>query len=276
MSTRRIDEIAAAGGTGLAKLRELIVSYTETMTTDYGKSLVRFDIRDLTEHNRKIVRLAKKKIDRAFRDYIGQGIKDGSIRPCDVKLSAFAIAGSLNWIGHWYQPGGALEAEAIAEEFAIRLTEGLAIKSTRERRRTNRRSGNASHREITVNITHGLRRALQINPNGLAIVYGDRRRNWREVGDRVARLAADIRALGAQAGDRVAILSLDSDRYLGSISRRLGRRRDRAAQHPLEPARERGRDARMPRRHPVRRQGIAAVGHDARQRDPGPQADLCR
>jgi len=37
-----------------------------------------------------------------------------------------------------------------------------------------------------MNITHGLRRALQINPNGLAIVYGDRRKNWREVGDRVA------------------------------------------------------------------------------------------
>lgn len=65
-----------------------------------------------------------------------------------------------------------------------------------------------------MNITHGLRRALQTNPNGLAIVCGDRRKNWREVGDRVARLAAGIRALGAQAGDRVAILSLNSDRYL--------------------------------------------------------------
>ena len=143
------------------------------MTTDYGKSLVRFDIRDLTEHNRKIVRLAKKKSDEAFRAYIGQGIKDGSIRPCDVKLSAFAIAGSLNWIGHWHQPGGVLEAEAIAKEFAIRLTEGL--RSNRQgKRRTNRRSGTHVKGSITMNVTHGLRRALQINPNGLAIVYGDR------------------------------------------------------------------------------------------------------
>ena len=85
-----IDQIAATGGTGLEKLRKLITGYAETMTTDYGKSLVRFDVRDLTEHNRKIVRLAKKKIDQAFRDYIGQGIRDGTIRPCDVKLSAFA------------------------------------------------------------------------------------------------------------------------------------------------------------------------------------------
>ena len=77
--------------------------------------------------------VAKKKIDRAFRRYIKEGIEDGSVRPCDVKLSAFAIAGSLNWIGHWYQPGGALPAEDIAAEFAIRLTEGLAAKSSRKK-----------------------------------------------------------------------------------------------------------------------------------------------
>jgi long-chain acyl-CoA synthetase len=65
-----------------------------------------------------------------------------------------------------------------------------------------------------VNITHGLRRALQVNPDGLAVVCGDRRRTWREVGARAARLAGAIGSLGAQAGDRVAILSMNSDRYL--------------------------------------------------------------
>jgi AcrR family transcriptional regulator len=128
-----ITEIASGGGTGLAKLRKLIVSYAEVMTTDYGKSLVRFDVRDLTEHNRRIVNTAKRKIDRAFRDYIAEGIADGTIKPCDPKLSAFAIAGSLNWIGHWFQPGGPMTAEAIAEEFAIRLTAGIATTSTRKK-----------------------------------------------------------------------------------------------------------------------------------------------
>ena len=128
-----INEIASGGGTGLARLRKLIVSYAEVMTTDYGKSLVRFDVRDLTEHNRRIVNTAKRKIDRAFRDYIAEGIADGTIKPCDPKLSAFAIAGSLNWIGHWFQPGGPMTAEAIAEEFAIRLTSGIATASTRKK-----------------------------------------------------------------------------------------------------------------------------------------------
>ncbi|MBI5263561.1 MAG: long-chain fatty acid--CoA ligase [Bradyrhizobium sp.] len=65
-----------------------------------------------------------------------------------------------------------------------------------------------------MNITQGLRRALQLNPNGLATVCGDNRRTWREVGDRVARLAGGLRARGIALGDRVAVLSLNSDRYL--------------------------------------------------------------
>ena len=65
-----------------------------------------------------------------------------------------------------------------------------------------------------MNITHGLRRALQINPDGPATACGERRRCWREIGDRVARLAGGLQARGVAAGDRVAVLSLNSDRYL--------------------------------------------------------------
>ena len=128
-----------------------------------------------------------------------------------------------------------------------------------------------------MNITHGLRRALQINPNGLAIVFGDAAQNWREVGDRVARLAAGFRALGANAGDRVAILSLNSDRYLelylaagwsGTVIVPLNIRWS-----PLE-----NEDAMRDCRAGILfvDKAFAAVGRHARQYDPGPQADLCR
>lgn len=123
---RIVTEIDAAGGSGLLRLRRLVHAYAQTMATDYGASMVRFSPRDLTEDNGKIVRAAKKAIDGTFRSYIKSGITDGSIKPCDPKLAAFAIAGSLNWIGHWFQAGGDSTAEAIADEFALRLTEGLA------------------------------------------------------------------------------------------------------------------------------------------------------
>ncbi|MCA6124509.1 TetR family transcriptional regulator [Bradyrhizobium sp. WSM 1704] len=153
-----IAETSAGGGTGLDKLRKLTVRYAELMTADYGKSLVRFDLRDLSDDNRKIVRNAKRRIDRAFRDYIAQGIADGSIKPCDPKLSAFAIAGSLNWIGHWFQPGGAMSGRAVAEEFAIRLTEGIATTSKKKADKPPR-TGNASREETREHHTRTAARA---------------------------------------------------------------------------------------------------------------------
>jgi AcrR family transcriptional regulator len=126
-----VAEIEAEGGTGLAKLRKLIRGYAEAAATDYAAMVAQFDLRDLTESHAKVVRGGNRWIDRAFRNYIAEGIADGSIGACDVKLSAFAIGGALNWIAHWYRRDGDLSPQAIAAEFAIRLTEGLARKPAR-------------------------------------------------------------------------------------------------------------------------------------------------
>jgi long-chain acyl-CoA synthetase len=81
-----------------------------------------------------------------------------------------------------------------------------------------RQRGASSARPISgrvfMNVTQGLRRVLQTNPEGIATVDGDRRRNWREIGERVAKLAGGLQDLGMKRGDRVAVLMLNSDRYL--------------------------------------------------------------
>jgi long-chain acyl-CoA synthetase len=66
----------------------------------------------------------------------------------------------------------------------------------------------------TLNLTMSLSRALQQRPDKLATIFRDRRRTYREFGDRVARLAGALRKLGMGAGDRVAMFALNSDRYL--------------------------------------------------------------
>ena len=65
-----------------------------------------------------------------------------------------------------------------------------------------------------MNITVGLRRALQVNAQGIAILEGERKLTWAEVGERVARLAGALCQLGIKKGDRVAVLMLNSSRYL--------------------------------------------------------------
>jgi hypothetical protein len=68
-----------------------VLAYAELMATDFGASLVRFDLRDLAESNAGVARSAKKRIDATFRRYIADGIADGSIKRCDPKLAAFPL-----------------------------------------------------------------------------------------------------------------------------------------------------------------------------------------
>lgn len=67
-----------------------------------------------------------------------------------------------------------------------------------------------------MHLTVGLHRAARHQPDNIATVFGDRRRTFRVLQDRVARLAAGLRSLGVADDDRVAILSLNSDRFLES------------------------------------------------------------
>jgi acyl-CoA synthetase (AMP-forming)/AMP-acid ligase II len=62
-----------------------------------------------------------------------------------------------------------------------------------------------------------IERAARLNPTGVATSYEGRQYTWSEVRDHVARLAAALQSFGLAEGDRVAILSLNSDRYYESI-----------------------------------------------------------
>ena len=72
------------------------------------------------------VRALKSEIDRGIRRLLQAGIADGSIAVGDPKLAAFAIAGALNWIAHWYRAGRTLTSEDVAEAFVQFLEQGLA------------------------------------------------------------------------------------------------------------------------------------------------------
>lgn len=63
-------------------------------------------------------------------------------------------------------------------------------------------------------ITSVLRRAAQVNANGAATICGARRTTWSNLLERVQKLAGALQNLGVQPGDRVALLALNSDRYI--------------------------------------------------------------
>lgn len=68
-----------------------------------------------------------------------------------------------------------------------------------------------------MHLTQSLKRAIQLNPNGLATINGERQFTWTEFYDRITRAAGGLLDLGLAKGDRVAILSLNSDRYFEMV-----------------------------------------------------------
>ncbi|MDD0858897.1 AMP-binding protein [Arthrobacter alpinus] len=62
-------------------------------------------------------------------------------------------------------------------------------------------------------LTQGLHRSLQADPQAIATIFKDRVRSYAEHADRVAKFAGALQTLGVQSGDRVAMVSLNSDRY---------------------------------------------------------------
>ncbi|MFK7754552.1 MAG: long-chain fatty acid--CoA ligase [Sedimentitalea sp.] len=63
-------------------------------------------------------------------------------------------------------------------------------------------------------ITSVLRRAAQVAPNTTATICKDRQHSWSQLLERVQKLAGAFQSLGVGPGDRIALLSLNSDRYI--------------------------------------------------------------
>ena len=63
-------------------------------------------------------------------------------------------------------------------------------------------------------LTQALTRAVQLRHRYTATIYNERKRTWREIGERVPRLAAGLRGLGLEPGARLAVLALNSDNYI--------------------------------------------------------------
>ncbi len=123
--TDAIGELAGGAGSGREKLSALARRYAEVMASDFGWCMVRVEDHDLSPPAARRVKTMKSEIDQGLRRFIREGIADGSLRECDPKMAAFALAGALNGIGHWYRPGKPLSPDEIAARFVDLFERGL-------------------------------------------------------------------------------------------------------------------------------------------------------
>ena len=60
------------------------------------------------------------------------------------------------------------------------------------------------------NLTQSLHRTIQQKPRALATRFQGREHTWTQFGERVARLAGALQALGVKPGDRVAMMAMNA------------------------------------------------------------------
>lgn len=125
MTLDGIEASRQEGGHAIDQLMACMRVYARIVTMDFGMCLIRVGDEELPPDSRQELRRLKSAIDHEFRRLVVAGIEEGSLQPCDPKITAFVIAGALSWIGRWYQPGGEYTPEQIADQCIATLCDGV-------------------------------------------------------------------------------------------------------------------------------------------------------
>ena len=107
------------------RLNAVLRQYATAVASEFGWCMVRAEDQDLSPAMSSHIKALKSEIDQGIRRLIREGVQDGSIHPCDPKMTAFALAGALNWIAHWYRENQSMTAAEIAEAFIAVFDNGL-------------------------------------------------------------------------------------------------------------------------------------------------------
>ncbi len=98
--------------------------HIEYMVSDSGPIAILSEIPSLQPaHRDEILEFSRSHSSR-FEALLEKGIEDGSIAPCDVRMTGNSIMGSINWIPKWFH-GDEEVAIRVLKEFPEILCRGL-------------------------------------------------------------------------------------------------------------------------------------------------------
>src|ERR1041384_2052799 len=85
----------------LAKIEQLVRRYVAMIVQSFGRCLVLVGTQPLERANAAKCRAGRRGINDLLVELVQEGIDDGSIAPCEPKLSAYFVFGTLNWLAQW-------------------------------------------------------------------------------------------------------------------------------------------------------------------------------
>ncbi len=127
-----LDRAIAEGSSGLDTVVRYIRYHVDVMVGERGPIAIMSEIPSLKPvHRDEILGLSREHGAR-FEAVLERGIADGSIAPCDVRMTGNAIMGALNWVPKWFH-GDSGVAEKVLAEFPRILSAGLDSRNATDR-----------------------------------------------------------------------------------------------------------------------------------------------
>lgn len=119
-----MDRAIREGRDGLDIVRRYLRYHLDVMTGERGPIAIMSEIPSLKPEHRDSVLEISRAHSARFESILQRGIEDGSIAPCNVRMTGNAIMGALNWVPKWFR-GDAAVAASVVEEFPQILSAGL-------------------------------------------------------------------------------------------------------------------------------------------------------
>jgi len=119
-----LDKAIAEGSNGLDIVVRYIRNHVGLMVGERGPIAIMSEIPSLKPAHREEILAVSREHGARFENILEQGIRDGSIAPCDVRMTGNAIMGALNWVPKWFH-GDKAVADNVVSEFPRILSAGL-------------------------------------------------------------------------------------------------------------------------------------------------------
>jgi len=107
------------------KLRTLVRAHLGHILDELGGSFAHVEFHALPDHMLSEVVSKRDAYERLVRRVIREGVQKGAFRKVDVKLTALALLGALNWTVVWWRPEGHRQLHGVADQITDIFLEGL-------------------------------------------------------------------------------------------------------------------------------------------------------
>lgn len=121
-----LDKAKLAGSNGLERIQMALEGYLSVSLHELSRCVILTEEHALLPEHQEIIFQKRDMYEGQLRELVREGMRDGSVIPCDPKLAIFTIYGAINWVPKWFREEGAWTNEQLAFAMAQLVCRSIA------------------------------------------------------------------------------------------------------------------------------------------------------